>query len=45
MPLLPLRAGGMQEGKDIRFGDWTAKEVEWLNSVQVGRAGRVPYLV
>lgn len=26
----------LTEGNDIRFGDWTAAEVEWLNSVQVG---------
>lgn len=25
----------LQEGKDIRFGEWSLKDVDWLNSVQV----------
>ena len=24
----------LQEGKDIRFGDWSAREIEWLNEMQ-----------
>jgi hypothetical protein len=26
----------LEEGKDIRFGEWSLKDVDWLNSVQVG---------
>ena len=29
----------LQEGKDIRFGEWTQKDVDWLNTVQVGSCG------
>ena len=29
----------MQDGKDIRFGDWTQHDVNWLNTVNVRRAG------
>ena len=25
----------LKEGKDVRFGDWSVAEVEWLNSSQV----------
>jgi hypothetical protein len=28
-------ASPLQEGKDIRFGDWTMKDTDWLNQVQV----------
>ncbi|KAL4439237.1 hypothetical protein ABPG77_004139 [Micractinium sp. CCAP 211/92] len=35
----------LQEGKDIRFGDWTAADVAWLNSVNFLTAKPVVYLV
>ena len=38
-PLLPAAVPPLplfrQEGKDIRFGDWTLKDTDWLNQVQV----------
>lgn len=33
-PGLPLRIL-LQDGKDIRFGDWTQHDVNWLNTVNV----------
>ncbi|KAL4858911.1 Obg-like ATPase 1 [Chlorella vulgaris] len=35
----------MEEGKDIRFGDWTMKDTDWLNQVQFLSAKPVVYLV
>ena len=35
----------LRAGKDVRFGDWTAFEVEWLNTVQFISAKPVVYLV
>lgn len=32
---VPTPPWALQEGKDIRFGDWTAADVAWLNSVNV----------
>jgi len=34
-----------QEGKDVRFGDWTAKEIDVLNVFQLLTAKPVVYLV
>lgn len=42
---LPAVIVCLQEGKDIRFGDWTAADVAWLNSVNVSAPlgkGRAP---
>lgn len=38
-------AGWLREGKDIRFGDWSAAEVDWLNNMQFISAKPVVYLV
>lgn len=35
----------MQEGKDVRLGDWTAREIEILNTWQLLTAKPVVYLV
>ncbi|EFN55221.1 hypothetical protein CHLNCDRAFT_56178 [Chlorella variabilis] len=35
----------LEEGKDIRFGEWTQKDVDWLNTVQFLTAKPVVYLV
>jgi hypothetical protein len=35
----------LQEGKDVRLGDWTAREIEILNSWQLLTAKPVVYLV
>jgi obg-like ATPase 1 len=35
----------LQEDKDVRFGDWTVAEIEWLNGVQFISAKPVVYLV
>ena len=35
----------LKEGKDIRFGDWTAREVEWLNEMMFITSKPVVYLV
>jgi obg-like ATPase 1 len=35
----------LQEGKDIRFGDWSAREIEWLNEMQFISSKPVVYLV
>ena len=35
----------LEQGKDIRFGDWTVREIEWLNEVQFITAKPVVYLV
>lgn len=35
----------LEEGKDIRFGDWTTREIEWLNEVQFITSKPVVYLV
>jgi ribosome-binding ATPase YchF (GTP1/OBG family) len=34
-----------QEGNDVRLGDWTAREIEVLNSWQLLTAKPVVYLV
>jgi len=38
-------AAWLQEDKDIRFGDWTAFEIEWLNVMQFVSSKPVVYLV
>lgn len=35
----------LEEGKDVRFGDWSAHEVEWLNTIMLLTAKPVVYLV
>lgn len=35
----------LQEGKDVRLGDWTARDIEILNSMQLLTAKPVVYLV
>lgn len=35
----------LQEGKDVRLGDWTQHEVDWLNQSQLLTAKPVVYLV
>jgi obg-like ATPase 1 len=35
----------VQEGKDVRLGDWSAREIEILNSWQLLTAKPVVYLV
>ena len=35
----------LEEGKDIRFGDWSVREVEWLNETQFLSSKPVVYLV
>ncbi len=35
----------MQDGKDVRLGDWSAREIEVLNSWQLLTAKPVVYLV
>lgn len=35
----------VQEGKDVRLGDWTAREIEILNTWQLLTAKPVVYLV
>jgi obg-like ATPase 1 len=35
----------LEEGKDIRFGEWNTREVEWLNEVQFITSKPVVYLV
>jgi hypothetical protein len=35
----------LQEGKDVRLGDWTARDIEILNSWQLLTAKPVVYLV
>lgn len=35
----------LQDGKDIRFGDWTQHDVNWLNTVNFLTAKPVVYLV
>jgi len=35
----------LQSGKDIRQGDWTAGEIEWLNKLQLLTAKPMVYLV
>ena len=35
----------MQAGKDVRFGDWNAREVEYLNEYQLLTGKPVVYLV
>lgn len=35
----------LQSGKDVRFGDWSSAEIEWLNSVMFITAKPVVYLV
>lgn len=38
-------ADWLREGKDIRFGDWSASEIDWLNNMQFISAKPVVYLV
>jgi len=35
----------LKEGKEIRFGDWKTKDVEWLNTWQLLTAKPVIYLI
>ncbi len=35
----------LEEGKDVRFGDWSAADIEWLNDVGFLTAKPVVYLV
>lgn len=35
----------LESGKDIRFGDWSIKEIDWLNNMQFITAKPVVYLV
>jgi len=34
-----------EEKKEVRYGDWTAKEIEWLNELQLITAKPVVYLI
>eukprot|EP00890_Picochlorum_soloecismus_P001784 jgi/Picsp_1/2606/NSC_00837-R1_gtp-binding protein len=35
----------LEDGKDIRFGDWNVKEIDWLNNMQFITSKPVVYLV
>ena len=35
----------LEDGKDIRFGDWSIKEIDWLNNMQFITSKPVVYLV
>lgn len=43
--VVPQVCAWVQEGKDVRLGDWSAREIEILNSWQLLTAKPVVYLV